>query len=129
MDVSPDGRWLVAWSPLGDGGMAPQALALDGGPAVQIAGMIGVWRWSPVGDAVSFSGGPVAEGRSYIIPVPPGSNLPKLPAAGLHSEEDVAGLPGAQRVDAQGVVPGPSRDVYAFYRGTTHRNVYRVPIP
>lgn len=129
MDVSPDGRWILAWSPLPGGGMAPQALPIDGGPAVQIAGMIGVLRWSRDGKWIAFSGGPVADGRSYLIPVPPGMSLPVLPPHGLHSEEDVASLQGAQRVDVQGVVPGPSPDVYAFYRGATHRNVYRVPIP
>jgi len=40
----------------------------------------------------------------------------------------VASLPGARRVDVPGLVPGPSPDVYAFYHGATHRNLYRVPI-
>ena len=37
--------------------------------------------------------------------------------------------PRARRIDAQGVVPGPSPEVYAFYRGTTQRNLYRIPVP
>jgi hypothetical protein len=27
------------------------------------------------------------------------------------------------------VVLGPSADVYAFYRGTVQRNLYRIPVP
>jgi len=55
--------------------------------------------------------------------------LPHIPAGGFVSEKDVARVPGARRVDGTGVVPGPSADVYAFYRGTTQRNLYRIPIP
>jgi hypothetical protein len=40
----------------------------------------------------------------------------------------VAELPGARRIDADMVVPGPSPDVYVFYRTTTQRNLYRIPI-
>lgn len=54
--------------------------------------------------------------------------LPQFPPAGLRSEKDVASLPGARRIDVQGLVPGPSPDVYAYYHITTHRNLYRVPI-
>ncbi|PYT96279.1 MAG: hypothetical protein DMG38_24570 [Acidobacteria bacterium] len=52
-----------------------------------------------------------------------------LPAGGFHSEEEIAHLPGARRIDVPGVVPGPSPDVFAFYRGTIQRNLYRIPIP
>jgi len=37
-------------------------------------------------------------------------------------------LPGARWIDADMVVPGPSPDIYAFYRTTTQRNLYRIPI-
>ena len=55
--------------------------------------------------------------------------MPKIPAAGLLSEEDVASLPGARRINEIEVVPGTSPDVYAFYRGAAQRNLYRIPIP
>jgi Tol biopolymer transport system component len=125
--VSRDGRWIVAWSFLPDGeGMALQGFPLDGGPPVTIAAHAAV-SWSPGGDSVSLSGGPIPDNRSYIIPLPPGEALPRIPAEGFRSEEEIAQLPGARRIDAL-TVPGPSRDVYAFYRGTTQRNLYRVPV-
>ncbi|HEY8131110.1 MAG TPA: protein kinase [Thermoanaerobaculia bacterium] len=127
-DVSPDGGWIVAWSPI-PGGMGSHAFPMNGGPAVRITGTYIMWEWSPDGRSIALSGPPISEGRSYIIPVPAGRSLPELPAEGLRSEEDVASLPGARRVDVQGLVPGASPDVYAFYRGATHRNLYRVPIP
>ena len=36
---------------------------------------------------------------------------------------------GARKIDANNLVPGPSADVYAFYRVTIQRNLYRIPIP
>ena len=55
-------------------------------------------------------------------------NLPRIPEGGLHSEEEVATLPGARRLDAEGA-PSPSLDIYAFERHTIERNPYRIPIP
>jgi hypothetical protein len=52
----------------------------------------------------------------------------KIPALGFRSEQELASLPGARRIEASGVVPGPSPNVYAFYRGATQRNLYRIPI-
>jgi eukaryotic-like serine/threonine-protein kinase len=126
--VSPDGRFLEAWtaSP-GNETSAFQLFPLSGGSPVSIAAFIG-WKWAPRGDAVSISGGPVPEGRSYVIPLRAGEVSPPIPAGGLRSEQDVAQLPGARKVDAV-VVPGASPDDYAFYRTTTQRNLYRIPIP
>jgi hypothetical protein len=83
--------------------------------------------WASRGDVVSVSGGPIPEGRSYVIPLRAGEVLPPLPVGGLRAERDVAQLPGARKVDAV-VVPGASPDDYAFYRTTTQRNLYRIPI-
>ena len=88
--VSRDGRWIVAWSLLPDSeGMALQGFPLDGGPPVTIAAHAAV-SWSSGGDSVSVSGGPIADNRSYIIPLPPGEALPRIPAEGFRSEEEIA---------------------------------------
>jgi hypothetical protein len=63
-----------------------------------------------------------------VIPLRAGEVLPPMPAGGLRSEQDIARLRGARKVDAV-VVPGASADEYAFYRTTTQRNLYRIPIP
>ena len=126
--VSRDGKWIVGWSPLSSGeGAGLQAFSLTGQRSVAIANHID-WRWSPRGDSFSISGGPFGAGRSYIIPLRAGEALPPVPAGGFVSEQDVAQLPGARRIDAWTAVPGPSPDVYAFYRGTTQRNLYRIPV-
>jgi Tol biopolymer transport system component len=128
--VSRDGRWIVAWSQLPNGeGMGVQGFPLvGGGPPVTIAAQAAVsLNWSFEGDSVSVFGGPLPDNRSYIIPLAPGEAFPRLPGEGFRSEEEIAKLPGARRIDAR-TVPGPSRDVYAFSRGSTQRNLYRIPL-
>jgi eukaryotic-like serine/threonine-protein kinase len=124
-DVSPDGRWLAGWARLADGVTAFQAFPLEGGPPVRI-GDRATWQWGA--SSVSIAQIPGAEGQSYIVPLTPGQALPPIPAGGFRSEEDVARLSGARKTDALMAVPGPTPDVYAFYRSTKQRNLYRIPI-
>jgi DNA-binding winged helix-turn-helix (wHTH) protein/Tol biopolymer transport system component len=121
--VSPDGRWIVGWAPLPGGGPpAIQAFPMDGRPAIQVGDSFTFLSWSLDGH-FAFIGG------SYVIPLARGETLPRIPAGGFHSEEEIARLPGARRIEAAEVVLGPSPDVYAFRRGTIQRNLYRIPIP
>jgi hypothetical protein len=123
-----DGRWITAWAVRAETeAPAWQAFPLDGGPSVLI-GAAFMWHWSARRDLVAISGSPLPAGRSYIVPLPPGEALPRVPVEGFRSEQEVAALPGARRIDADIAVPGPSPDVYAFYRSTTQRNLYRIPI-
>jgi len=124
--VSPDGRFIEAWTASDNDRSATQLFPLSGGTPVSIAGFISL-TWASRGDVVSVSGGPISEGRSYVIPLRAGEVLPPMPVGGLRSERDVAQLPGARKVDAV-VVPGASPDEYASYRATTQRNLYRIPI-
>jgi DNA-binding winged helix-turn-helix (wHTH) protein/Tol biopolymer transport system component len=121
--VSPDGKWIVGWAPRPDNGPpAMQAFPLDGGSPVRIGGGFTFLSWSLDGRSALLAG-------SYLVPLSAGESLPRIPKGGFHSNEEIARVPGAHRVDAMGVVPGPSADVYAFYRGTVQRNLYRIPIP
>jgi hypothetical protein len=120
-DVTPDGRWITGW-----GTSVWDAFPLDGRPPVAI-GFRQLFDWSPDGKWVSISGGPLPEGSSYLVPLPGGESLPPIPATGFHNENEIAALPGARRIDFR-TVPGPSPDLYAFYRTTTQRNLFRIPI-
>jgi hypothetical protein len=55
-------------------------------------------------------------------------DVPLNPAGGFRSDEEIAHLPGANRIELAGTVAGPSPEVYAVYRGTAQRNLYRVLI-
>jgi hypothetical protein len=122
-DVSPDGRFIVGWTALpGNQASAVQLFPVSGGAPVAIGGW---WTWGPGGQFASIT---AADGVwSYVVPLPPGESFPQMPADALHSEKDVAQLTGARKVDHV-EVPGPSADVYAFYRTTTQRNLFRIPI-
>jgi serine/threonine protein kinase/Tol biopolymer transport system component len=126
--ISPDGRWIEAWAPLpGNGPSAVQMFPLGGGSPVVI-GSNTLLQWSSTGDSLWITGGAVADGRTYIVPLPPGKILPPIPPEGFRSEQEIASLPGAHRIDAMGA-PGRTRDVYAFERHTVQRNLYRILIP
>jgi hypothetical protein len=127
-NASPDGKWLVAWAPLhGNGPAASQAFRLDGGAPVLIGSNFDV-RWSLDRGVAFITGTIIAPGRTYVIPLSPEETLRHIPAGGFRSEEEIALMPGARRIDAK-AVPGPSAGVYAFYRGISQRNLYRIPIP
>ncbi|HEY6343869.1 MAG TPA: protein kinase [Bryobacteraceae bacterium] len=125
LTVSPDGRWIYAWTPIGGNGPAAgQVLSLTGAPPVVIGGTTGL-RWVAGGVLIATQ----LDVRSFFVPLPPHQMLPAVPAGGFRSDEEIARLPGARRVDRQYVVFGPSSDVYAFYRDTAHSNLYRIPLP
>ena len=125
--LSRDGRWIVGWSsPPDSDEMATLAFPLSGGPPVILAPSA-TWEWAPGGNSVAVSGGLIPQDRSYLIPVTQGQAMPQVPLEGFRSEEEIARLPGVRKIDAI-AVPGPSPDVYVFYRGTTQRNLYRVPL-
>jgi hypothetical protein len=65
----------------------------------------------------------------YAVPIEPGRRLPALPPAGLPSMASAAELPGAQRRPQARAFPGAEPSTYAFPRLTTHRNIYRIPVP
>ena len=54
---------------------------------------------------------------------------PHIPADGFRSDEEIARVPGGRRIEGRLITLGPTPDVYAFYRGATQRNLYRIPIP
>jgi hypothetical protein len=65
----------------------------------------------------------------YAIPLRRGRMLPPIPASGFRSKEDVAALPGARLIPEPDAFPGPNPSIYAFTKVSTHRNIYRIPVP
>ena len=125
--VAPDGRSIRTWGPHPGYTGVSQVVPLEGGPPV-IIGSNAKLQWSSSGDSLWISAGVVPDGHSYIVPLPRGETLPRVPEGGFHSEEEVAALPGARKLEAEGA-PGPSLNIYAFERHTIQRNLYRIPIP
>ena len=129
--VSPDGRWLSNQS----AAAVMSARSTTGDAAVPIVpGVSSRLRWSADASHVylSFQYGEASAfgyGRTYVLPLSQGSDLPRIPPGGFRSEAEIAAVPGVQIIELGDVAPGPSPDVYAFSRTTTTRNLYRIPLP
>ena len=130
--VSPDGGWLSARGP----NDSPLMLySTSGQPArpVWSSRAISRVRWSLNGSRAYLSiqeaqQSAFALGRTYVLPLSPGSVLPPLPPGGFRTEADIAALPGVEVLPHGDVALGPSPSVYAFSRITSTRNLYRIPL-
>jgi WD40 repeat protein len=69
--------------------------------------------------------------RTYAVPLRSGQVAPALPADGLVglSTKYVEEFPGAEAFPEPRAVGGPDPSIYAYPRVTTHRNIYRIPVP
>jgi hypothetical protein len=90
-------------------------------------------RWAADGRHVYLSlqygqASAFAVGRTYALPLAPGSVLPPMPPGGYQTEADIAAVPGVQIHPHGDFAPGSSPSNYAFSRVTTTRNLYRIPI-
>ena len=129
--VSPDGQWISN----GGGGDGLRVLSTAGAAPVQIleTSQSARLRWAPDGRYVYLSlqfgeASAFAVGRTYILPLAPGSMFPPMPAGGFRSEENLAAVPGVKIVQLGDFAPGPSPDVYAFSRTSGTRNLYQIPL-
>jgi len=67
--------------------------------------------------------------QTWAVPLRPGKLLPSLPAEGFSSLSRAADLPGAKAFAEPRAFAGADPSVYAYPRVTTHRNIYRIPVP
>lgn len=135
--VSPDGRWVAAAEgPKPENRDVLQVYPMDGGsprfvcrcyppPTLDNGPQPPLMSWTPDASFLYLK----LEGSTYAIPLKPGQSLPMLTAAGLPSRHAVAALPGALLVSDGVVFPGPNPRIYAYMKVSTHRNIYRVPVP
>jgi hypothetical protein len=86
--------------------------------------------WTAGGKAlvVAIEGGDPPMTDTIVLALEPGRMLPRLPAMGIRSIADLAGLSVLSSVQGR-LSPGPKPQQYAFGRVATQRNIYRVPLP
>ena len=69
--------------------------------------------------------------------MPEGAQMPELPASGVRSVSDAAILPGSTIIDLSAydpvhsgatVAPGPSKDIFAFTKTISHRNLFQIVV-
>jgi len=128
--ISPDGRWVLSWLPLG-GSQATtvlKAFPTNGGAPVTICSSCYLkWPRDQRDLFLSFvESSDVTEGKTFVIRLPPGRALPEFPPAGVKGEADVPRLPGVRVINHPGVFPGASSSLYAFQRHLVRRNLYQL---
>ena len=133
--VSPDGKAVAVWA-----GLDVYVDSYDGSSQTLICKGCGtageeqrgvtppLVSWSPDGKFL-YVHDPNRSRGSYAAPLAPGRELPALPQEGLPRLGDVAKLPGAKTFPQPRAYGGLDPSVYAYPRVTTHRNIYRIPVP
>ena len=137
IDISPDGNWIVGWGQDSTDPSHSADLAVntqDGRGVVlnrSASFMYMGTSWSR--DGRSFSVNEMGHGangieipKSFVVALNAGNQIPDVPAGGF--DEDYLTKKNAQAID-ETVVLGRDRRTYAFVRRTTHRNLFRVPLP
>jgi Tol biopolymer transport system component/DNA-binding winged helix-turn-helix (wHTH) protein len=127
VDISPHGDWLLS-------GFNPAtARSIRDGSAIRICNFCNV-GWGPDGKFLYLRFrdlGEMGGGKTIVIGLPVGKDLPMLPPSGLKSINDAKGLNVVADIDMTGIEffsPGPNPSVYAYSRVTVQRNLYRIPL-
>jgi eukaryotic-like serine/threonine-protein kinase len=122
--VAPDGRWASVDLPI-EGGIAGAFLAPVGGGAPTLIRK-GWWpsQWSRDGNALYVEVGTgensQRHGRTAALPI----GADGLPTESAMSVPDTMLIPHPELDLSMGSDPS----VYAFVKGETHRNIYRIPL-
>jgi hypothetical protein len=126
--VSPDGDWVLAWSPGSGEKAAPGTFAITthGGASTRICD--GCWAtWSADG-RFFYATLTISPRATLAIPVPVGKSLPDLPATGIAFGTAGLQLPGARVIEHDAVSPGPDPSTYLFTKTDPQRNLFRIPL-
>jgi eukaryotic-like serine/threonine-protein kinase len=124
VDVSPDGRWVVAVSGNSDEQhpMQTKAFAVDGSASTLLCFGYCVLYWDRTGESVFLDLQKGEEGSS-VVPVLHDSGLPKISAAGIASSaKPRPAIPWT-------VQSAANTFTYAYTREDPHRNLYRIQLP
>lgn len=130
--ISPNGKWLVAEAPIQGEEVTRGVLAfnVDDGTIKRLCYSLCIVRWTQDGKflyvGLPGSGGTSDIFRTFIVPLRHGNVFPVLPATGIKSGDDLAGL-SRVKVKEELIHPGPDSSRYGFDRTSDHRNIYRIP--
>src|SRR6266446_6291199 len=128
--MSTDRRWITTSTTMPNGIGGTYAVPFDGGVPQRICGC--TVMWAPDGKflyVVVQTASLTGPRKTRVIPLPQGEMLPKLPPRGMGAADDPNLFPGSWLIDASSVSPSPDPSVYAYVKTTTHRNLFRIPLP
>ncbi len=129
--ISPDERFVAVRRPGNkeDNWASTEAVPLAGGPPVPLCSGWCDVDWTRDGKAMYFywvATKGSSEYQTYVAPLVRGTDLPKLPASGFKSGEELRKA-AVQVLD--GVVrPGPDSLTYSTTKTTSQSNLYLIPL-
>lgn len=124
--LSPGGDWFIQ-------GFDPvRAIPVRGGSPVPLChcGIV----WGSDGKTLYLRlhlFGAMDGSKTIALGLPPGKEFPNLPSWGLDSGQHLKGinvLADINTNDKRDFSPGPNPSIYAYDKGTTLRNVFRIPL-
>jgi WD40 repeat protein len=133
-DVSPDGKWLAVWVdseiriyPV-DGGTSKFVCTGCGSAGAEERGVIPpAISWSRDGKELYLYS--EDSNQTYALSLQPREILPALPASGMSWRAGPPKMTGLRVVPHERAFMSGPPGVYAYLEVTTHRNIYRVPVP
>ena len=132
--ISPDGKWVAAWA-----GTDVNVYSASGGPAIRVCTNCGsggaedrgvtppLVSWSRDGKWLFLF--PARTLHTYVIPLRPGEVLPPVPASGFRFRVTEPPDPAARQIPQARAFMSSDPSVYAYPLVSTHRNIYRIPVP
>jgi eukaryotic-like serine/threonine-protein kinase len=129
--VSPDGEWATVGGRI-ESEIGTFAVGVRNGAQRRICAGACFVQWSADGKYVylsttsRFSAGASNKG-TYIIPIPHGFGLLRLPSSGFDRASE-AELAGIQSIPQGDMSPGPDPQTYAFTKSAFQGNLFRIPL-
>ncbi len=127
--VSPDGRWVIASTPVAGEEHTAEAtaFAVDGHATIPLCPGYCFTNWNTAGTAMFLYFPSLFKG-TYPMAVKHDTGLPTLPPSGFRRLEDLANAKTA------GVIPRQvdsivNSSLYAYTQENARRNLYRIPLP
>ncbi len=132
--ISPDSKWVAVWVgsdvdlyPSAGGAATRVCTSCASGGAENRGVTPPLISWSGDGKMLYlFSGG---TSHTYLVPLQNGQILPNLPAAGLELGSVEKSFSDARVITHDRAFMSSDPSVYAYPIVTTHRNIYRIPVP
>jgi Tol biopolymer transport system component/predicted Ser/Thr protein kinase len=133
-DISPDGKWLAAWSgrdikvyPIGGGAPTLLCAGCAGAGAEERGVTPKIVSWSHDGKELYLYSERLLQ--TFAVPVRPGEALPAVPPSGISWSTSPPALPGMRVIPHQRAFMSGNPSVYAYPVVSAHRNIYRVLVP
>ena len=133
-DISPDSKWVAAWVGMNvnvystaGGSSMPVCTGCASGGAEDRGVTPPLISWSRDGKLIYLFSERIL--RTYSIPLPSGAVLPPFPTGGLQLSDVEGSLPAAHAIGPPRAFMSSDPSVFAYPIVTTHRNIYRIPVP